>query len=266
MVLLDLYAQQFYVFVLVLTRVSGLMLVAPIFGSRNVPMHVRGFLAVGMSLIVTPLQTQAAVNPSNLIDLLLLVGREALLGLALGLAVLILFTGLQLTGQVIGQISGMSLADVFNPTYEADVSIFSQLLDVIAIAAFLAIGGHRQVLEALLDTFQARPPGSGEFPVGVAATLVELLGESFVVGVRAAAPVMVALLMSVLILGLISRTLPQLNVIAIGFNLNGLIMLAVLSVCVGAIVGVLVFRVDGMMALVRDSLTAAGIDTQSTEE
>ncbi len=145
-------------------------------------MHVRGFLAVGMSLIVTPLQTQAAVNPSNLIDLLLLVGREALLGLALGLAVLILFTGLQLTGQVIGQISGMSLADVFNPTYEADVSIFSQLLDVIAIAAFLAIGGHRQVLEALLDTFQARPPGSGEFPVGVAATLVELLGESFVVG------------------------------------------------------------------------------------
>ena len=256
MVLLDLYAQQFYVFVLVLTRVSGLMLVAPIFGSRNVPMHVRGFLAVGMSLIVTPLQTHAAVNPSNLIDLLLLVGREALLGLALGLAVLILFTGLQLTGQVIGQISGMSLADVFNPTYEADVSIFSQLLDVVAIAAFLAIGGHRQVLEALLDTFQARPPGSGEFPVGVAATLVELLGESFVVGVRAAAPVMVALLMSVLILGLISRTLPQLNVIAIGFNLNGLIMLAVLSVCIGAIVGVLVFRVDGMMAVVRDSLTA----------
>ena len=255
MVLLDIYAQQFYVFVLVLTRVSGLMLVAPIFGSRNVPMHVRGFLAVGLSLIVTPLQTQAAVNPSNLIDLLLLVGREALLGLALGLAVLILFTGLQLTGQVIGQISGMSLADVFNPTYEADVSIFSQLLDVVAIAAFLAIGGHRQVLEALLDTFQARPPGSGEFPVGVAATLVELLGESFVVGVRAAAPVMVALLMSVLILGLISRTLPQLNVIAIGFNLNSLIMLAVLSVCIGAMVGVLVFRVDGMLALVRDSLT-----------
>ena len=256
MVLLDLYAQQFYVFVLVLTRVSGLVLVAPIFGSRNVPMHVRGFLAVGLSLIVTPLQTPAAVDPSNLIDLLLLIGREALLGLALGLAVLILFTGLQLTGQVIGQISGMSLADVFDPSYEADVSIFSQLLDVIAIAAFLAIGGHRQVLEALLDTFQARPPGVGEFPLGVAATLAELLGESFAIGVRAAAPVMVALLMSVLILGLISRTLPQLNVIAIGFNLNGLIMLAVLSVCIGAIVGVLVFRVDGMLAVVRDSLTA----------
>ena len=80
MVLLDLYAQQFYVFVLVLMCVSGLMLVTPIFGSRNVPMHVRGFLAVGLSLIVTPLQTQAAVNPSNLIDLLVLVGREALLG------------------------------------------------------------------------------------------------------------------------------------------------------------------------------------------
>ena len=70
--------------------------------------------------------------------------------------------------------------------------------------------------------------------MGVAAALVELLGESFVIGVRAAAPVMVALLMSVLILGLISRTLPQLNVIAIGFNLNGLIMLAVLSVSASA--------------------------------
>lgn len=256
MVLLDWYAQQFFVFVLVLTRVSGLVLVAPIFGSRSVPMHVRGFLAVGLSLIVTPLQTQTAVDPANLLELLVLMGREALLGLALGLAVLILFTGLQLTGQVISQISGMSLADVFNPSYEADVSIFSQLLDLVAIAAFLAIGGHRQVLEALLDTFQARPPGAAEFPLGVAATLSELLGESFVIGVRAAAPVMVALLMSVLILGLISRTLPQLNVIAIGFNLNSLIMLAVLSVCVGAIVGVLVFRVEGMIALVRDSLIA----------
>jgi flagellar biosynthetic protein FliR len=255
MPLLDAYAQQFYLFVLVLTRVSGLLLTAPIFGPRSVPMRVRAFLAIGLSLIITPLQIGVEhVEPGNLVDLLVLMGREALLGLSLGLAVLILFTGLQVTGHVIGQISGMSLADVYDPTFESEVSVFAQLLDLVALAVFLVIGGQRQVLSALLDTFRARPVGTLDFPAHLVDTLVGLMSESFVVALRAAAPIMVALLMSVLILGLISRTLPQLNVMAVGFSLNGLIMLAVLAICIGAIVDVMIPRVDGWVTIVRDAL------------
>ena len=81
-----------------------------------------------------------------------------------------------------------------------------------------------------------------------------MIGESFLIGLRAAAPVMVALLMSVLILGLISRTLPQLNVIAVGFSINALIMLAALSVCLGAIVGIMQLRAEVMIEAIQRAI------------
>lgn len=252
---LQLYFSQFLVFVLVLTRISGVIMTAPIFGSRSVPIQIRAFLAIGLSLIVTPLQDSSLMaEPASLLNLLWMLGREAMLGLALGLAVMILFTGLQLTGQIMGQMSGMSLADVFDPSSGTSVPVFAQLLDVVTLSVFVAIGGHRQVLDALLDTFRARPPGGDDFPINVVPTLTMVLGESFLIGFRAAAPVMVALLMSVLILGLISRTLPQLNVIAVGFSVNSLIMLAVFSVSLGVIVEVLHVRVESMIEVIHNAL------------
>jgi len=255
MALLDVYFDQFVVFVLVLTRVSGLVMTAPVFSARTAPMRVRAFLALGLALVITPVQVQVdTVRPDSLFSMLLMMGREAVLGLALGLAVMILFTGLQLTGQIIGQMSGMSLADVFDPTFNANIPVFTQLLDLIALSVFLAMGGHRQVMRALLDTFRARPPGCDDLPGSLVETLTAVLGESFVVGIRAGAPIMVALLMSVLILGLISRTLLQLNIIAVGFSINALMMLCVLSICLGAVVAVVQGHAESIIEAVRIAL------------
>ena len=84
-----------------------------------------------------------------------------MLGLALGLAVMILLSGMQLAGQVISQMSGMSLADVANPTFDTSVPIFSQILEMLALAIFFLVGGHRQVIDALLGSFAWMPPGPG---------------------------------------------------------------------------------------------------------
>jgi len=253
--LLQVQLDLFLVFLLVLTRLSGLVMTAPIFGSRSIPLQIRAFLAVGLALIVTPLYTAGGVKlPPHLFGLMVMLGREILLGLAIGLAVMILFTGLQLAGQIIGQISGMSLADVFDPTFEASVPVFTQLLDIVTLSVFITLGGHRQLLGALLDSFRRRPPGSDDFPTNLGALLNDVVADSFVVGIRAAAPVMVALLLSVLILGLISRTLPQLNVIAVGFSLNSMIMLITLSLSVGAITWVMQDQAEIVMDRVRSSL------------
>ena len=123
------------------------------FRSRSVPVQIRAFLAIGLSLIISPLQGPtrpcASATSSNYGP----GGREALLGLSLGLAVLILFAGLQMTGHMTGQMSGMSLADVFDPSYEAGVSVFAHCWTW-SPSIFLVIGGHRHVIEALLDTFR----------------------------------------------------------------------------------------------------------------
>jgi len=256
--LIEIYRDQFLLFVLVLTRVSGLVMTAPIFGSRNIPLRVRAFLAVGLALMITPLQWDAApAMPRDMVNMLLLVAREAVLGLAVGLAVMILFTGLHLTGQLIGQMSGMSLADAFDPTFDTSVPVFSQLLDAVTLSIFIAVGGHRHVLAALLDTFEARPPGTRDLPAGLFETVVGITSESFTVGIRAGAPVVVALLLAMLILGLISRTLPQLNVLAVGFSLNSMIMMLVLAASLGSLAWVVQYHADEIIVTIRDAIVLA---------
>ncbi len=253
--LVELYRDQLLLFVLILTRISTLFMSAPLFGSRTVPVRIRAFLAVGFALIVTPVHFDLAREmPLDLINFGVLIAREAVLGLALGLAVMILFTGLHLTGQVIGQMSGMALADTFDPTFDTSVPVFTQLLDAITLSVFIAIGGHRQVMAALLDTFRWRPPGVRDLPTNVVDTFTQVTSESFVVGIRAGAPVMVALFLAILIMGLISRTLPQLNVIAVGFSLNSMVMMLTLAASLSAVAWVVQDHADEVIVAIRNAL------------
>src|SRR5690349_1145338 len=115
--LLNQYLDQFLIFVLVLTRIGALVAAMPFFGSQTIPVQVRALLAVALAVVITPLHWGLAPpQPANLLEFGVIIGREALLGVALGSAIMILLSGMQLAGQVISQMSGMSLADVVNPT------------------------------------------------------------------------------------------------------------------------------------------------------
>jgi flagellar biosynthetic protein FliR len=226
---------RFMVFTLVLSRTGTLLSTAPIFGAQQVPRRVRALLAVAMSLLVTPVFLQSSMPPvDNIAEYGRLLASEALIGLLLGLGINILFSGIQVAGQIVSQLSGLSLAEVFSPGFDDEVSVFSQLFYFLTLAVFVAVGGHRIVTEALLDTFASAPPGHASIGTDFVDVLVAILTQSFVLGIRAAAPLMVALLMSNLVLGLISRTLPQINVIAVGFSVNALLAMAVLFLSVGA--------------------------------
>ena len=103
--------------------------------------------------------------------------------------------------------------------------IFSQMLEMLALAIFFLVGGHRQVIDALLGSFAWMPPGQGRLPDELVEALTAVAAQSFEIGIRAAAPVMVACCWRSLIVALISRTLPQLNAVAVGLNFNSLIVL-----------------------------------------
>lgn len=257
MTLLQLYLDQLLIFVLVLTRVGSLFMTLPVLGTTSVPMQVRGLLAVAISLIIAPLHFGLAIPPpEHLPALALLLAKEAVLGLALGLAVMVLLAGMQLAGQVIGQMSGLSLAEVANPNFDTSVPIFSQVLELLALAIFFAVGGHRQVLEALLGSFAWMPPGQGLFPSSLLDTMTAVAGHSFDCGIRAAAPVMVAMLLSILIVALVSRTIPQLNAVAVGLNFNSLIVLAAFSLCLGSAGWVFQQQVGEVIDEVRNSFVS----------
>jgi flagellar biosynthetic protein FliR len=227
--LAHLLTGQFILFTLVLTRVSGLMLTVPVFGATTAPYQVRGLLAVAMSLILWAAQLGTPVPPpGNTLNYAIYLSGELLVGLAIGLGVQILFAGVQVAGQIIGQLSGLALADVFNPALDSNSPVFAQILFYVSLSVFVLIGGHHTVIAGLLDTFSFVPPGTALIGRSVLDSLIGSLTASFIVGIRAAAPVMVALLLATFILGLISRTLPQMNILAIGFGLNAMITMSAL--------------------------------------
>src|SRR5690606_17719432 len=175
---------------LVLTRISALIMTAPTLGIQAAPMQVRAFVALGLSLLIAPVQwSQAPGMPPNLIELVVMLLREAILGLSLGLALMILVAGLQLAGHVMGQLSGMQLAELFDPSFDNNTPVTAKLLELTAIAVFFGIGGHQQVLEAMLTSFRQVPPGSAVWAESLLSALLVTTQQSFVVGLRAAAPV-----------------------------------------------------------------------------
>jgi flagellar biosynthesis protein FliR len=215
---------RFMVFTLVLARTSGLVLTAPIFSSLGLPRQVRAFLAVAMALLMTPIYLGTSLPPvANLGQYAHLFVNEVAVGLMIGM------------GKIISQMSGMSLADVFNPGFDENASVFSQLFYFLVLAVFVAVGGHRIMTEALLDTFAWAPPGHAMLGDTFVEAITGVMTQSFVLGLRAAAPLLIALFLSTLVLGLVSRTLPQINIIAVGFGLNSLLTLAMLMLSVGTV-------------------------------
>ena len=150
---------------LVFARVGGLTMTAPIYGTSDVPLQVRVLLAAALALLVAPLQWHGGgVHFGGPVSYLMLLGCEAAIGACLGLGVLVLLHGMTLAGQLIGQASGLGMAEVFDPALDENVPLFSRLLLLVALCVFLCIGGHRLVMAGLLDTFRAIPPGSGGCP------------------------------------------------------------------------------------------------------
>jgi flagellar biosynthesis protein FliR len=246
---------KFILFTLVLARVGGLTMTAPIYGTGDVPLRVRIVLAAALALLIVPSQWGATIQyPGNAVHYLVLLGGEALVGACLGLGVLILIHGMTLAGELVGQASGLRLADVFDPALDENVPLFSRLFFLLSVAVFVCLGGHRLVMAGLLDTFRTIPPGSGGFPRSLCDGFVTLVGQSFSLGIRAAAPAVTALLAATLILGLVGRTLPQLNVLSLGFGLNALLACAVMALSLGAAAWAFQDQIQPAMETLLDAL------------
>ena len=244
-----LNVEKFLIFTLVLTRTSGLLIASPVFGSTQAPATVRALISLALAALIMPSQWFATLPyPGSLLVYVLVIGSELVIGLVLGMGISILLGGIQMAGDMMSRVGGLTLSEIFDPTTSSNVPLFSQLLGLLSTALFMILGGHRMLLGGLLDTFSAIPPGGGVAMFfgtgdggsdpGFLASLVQmfllLITQSFHVAIRAAAPVVTAVLLATLVLGLISRTLPQLNVMVVGFGLNAMITFGVFFLTLGA--------------------------------
>jgi len=250
-----LLLNYFATFTLVLARVGALIATVPIFGNNSIPMVGRALFTIMITLLITPLlASHPVVEFSGLLELAKLMLCEALVGMLFGLGITILLSGIQLTGQIISQLGGTALADTFDPTLNENISVFPHFLYFLTLTMFVLLDGHRLVIDALLDSYSWLPPGKASLGTSYVDALITILGQSFLLGMRAAAPAMTALLLATIVLGLIGRTLPQINILAVGFSINALLTLASLFTSIGVIAWAFPQQTATALEILRQSL------------
>jgi flagellar biosynthesis protein FliR len=213
-------------------RMLALMTTAPLFSHASVPIPVRIWLALLLTVLVAPmLPAIAAVPPLSAPGALLIV-QQLLVGATLGLAIQIAFAAVELAGDTIGLQMGLSFAVFVDPQNSDQTPIVGSFLSMILMLIFLSINGHLIMVSALVDSFQAVPIAAGVSVGGahgeVWIRLASAGGQLFAAGLQIAFPVVGAMLLANLALGVLTRTAPQLNLFAVGFPITlmlGMVML-----------------------------------------
>ncbi len=216
---------------LVLFRLTGIFVIAPMIGSETIPRQVKVFLALGLSFCVYPMLLSpghghhfATAHLGEVINhgvplwsMVGMIAVELLIGFAIGYAASLPIIGLQIGGQVIDQQMGLGFAGIVNPEMDEEAGIVARTLFMLALTIFILMGGHRAMFAALIGSFDKIPLGGFDNFSGLTVMMVGLLGVIFDMAVRVAAPMLCVMFLVQLSLGFIMRTVPQINVLSVGF-------------------------------------------------
>ena len=213
--------EQFQTFLVVTSRVAGFVGAIPVLSGAQTPGKVKTGLVFATSLVLFPMMADAVPKTDfSPVPFLLLIISELLLGLLLGLVARLIFTAVEFGATVIGYQMGFAAANVFDPQSKRQVALISQFQNVFAILIFLAINGHFIFFQTAVMSYDLLPPGQLNLTGEAVPYLMELASHMFEIGVQFSAPVLAVLLLSGLILGILARVFPQLNVFLLSFPIN----------------------------------------------
>lgn len=212
---------QFIAALLLFTRVASMFLFAPAWNSPILPRRVKAVtaLAITATLVVSGASGVVA-PPASLAVLILMVVREVGVGLVLGMIMEFLFAAVQFGGHIVGSEMGFGMAVIMDPQSGGQVSPIGRVYYYAALLFYLSVGGDRLLLEAFVGNLSRLPLGQLHFSGSILKALVVLSGEVYTLGFQLVAPVMVALFASSVILGIMARSVPQMNMLMLGFSLK----------------------------------------------
>jgi flagellar biosynthetic protein FliR len=211
-----------------LVRVLALISVAPLLSHRAVPLRIKVALGVGITLILVPqVQSPPITDVMSAPGLMLLI-NNILIGIVIGFAVRLVFAALEIAGELIGLQMGLSFAGFFNPTTGQAQNAVASFMSLLALLMFIAIDGHLMLIHALAESFRLYPITVGmDLPMGF-DRLLRLGGDMFAIALTIALPFLAVMLLTNVVLGVLARVAPQLNVFAVGFPLTILVGLGTL--------------------------------------
>jgi flagellar biosynthetic protein FliR len=214
---MEVYATQLVLFFMIFVRCTTLLSLAPVLGHVSVPAQVKASFGMFMAFVLYPLM--AARHPGidlNLIALTIMAVQEALTGMIIGFAIGLVFAGVRVGGELIGFDLGLSIATAFDPETGSN-NIVGGFLYLALLLVFLLINGHHFVLQAMVLSYDVVPLSGFSVNGPMAEQLIRMTGIMFVVGLKCAAPIIVASFLMNVALAILSRVAPQVNVFMVSF-------------------------------------------------
>ncbi|MCU6435398.1 flagellar biosynthetic protein FliR [Undibacterium sp. Jales W-56] len=242
-------------FIWPLTRILGLIAIAPPFGNNSVPVQVKLALGVMLALIVAPtMPPLTGADPVSLTGVMILM-QQFVIGLAMGFMMRVVFAGVEMAGEVVGLTMGLGFATFFDPQSQGRSSAISQFLVLLATLLFLTLNVHLSLLATLVESFNTIPI-STSLTAGFSFQRLAIWGqEIFSTGMHLSLPIVTALLITNIALGILTRAAPQLNLFGIGFPVTigvGFLML-------GMILPYLMLPIENLFQHTLEAILSLGI-------
>jgi flagellar biosynthetic protein FliR len=270
---LDIAVSQVIGFMLVVARLSGLFLIAPVFSSPMIPGRIKIMALLVLAATLTPIVAPNAPEvPVSVLPLVLSLATETIIGLAIGFSVAIVFAAIQVGASLIDTSIGFSMANIIDPINNAQGAVLGSFYSMVATLAFLSVNGHHWLLAGFKRSFEVVQLGATPDVEQMLANVFTTFSQLFAMAFQIAAPVLVSLLLVDVVLGIVSRVVPQMNVFFVGIPLKiGVGLVAVIislptftkfiehrvsDVIAGA--GVVAAKVEGDGDEVGTTATAAG--------
>lgn len=249
---------QILMFGMILLRMSAFVVSAAIFSTANIPAQLKILAAVVFTIVIfNPVATNVALVrlSESQGDLLLLAGREVLVGLVLGFVTRLFFFAVSMAGEIVSLSTGLGQAQMYNPMMGSMSNAMEQFYSIIATLVFLAMNGHHTMILGIVESFSSTPIAELSFGYSSFAEFVMKIQSFFIIGIKISAPVLISMIVIQLGMALLSRVVPQINVmvtsasvtILIGF----LIMFVSLPLLVLQMSGVVDFSMNEFFKFLR---------------
>ena len=210
--------RDFNIFLLIFIRVGVVLFVLPFFNSRIIPVIAKVGLALLITMMLYPAgNIQTAPSIDNVVGMARLVLAELIIGIVLGLMIQIFFEGVKMMGQLVGFQTGFSITNIIDPQSGSQVSILANMSYLLSMVLFLMFNGHHIILNALRQSFEVIRIGVYGLDPQLLSAMMRHSGRMFLIGVKIGAPAIAALLLAKVVFGLVTKLIPQMNIMIVAF-------------------------------------------------
>ena len=219
------------IFIIVFVRMTGMFVVSPVFGRRNLPTYYKIGFSFFLALIITSSNSIALPETNGaILEFAFIIIKEFVVGISIGFIPYLMFSCIYFAGQIIDMKIGFSMVSVMDPVSNIQIPVTSNFYFMMCMIVFITLNAHHSIIRAVFTSYEIIPVGHFAISEQVMQNILRLFSDIFVTGFRIAAPIVFTIMLTDMALGIIAKAMPQMNVFIVGMPLKILVGLMIIIV------------------------------------